>query len=149
MSEAAIREDVRGRVHEHFRGRCAYCHSPLFLFPAAKQLDHIVPRSAGGGDDESNLCLCCPACNGHKAKRTAACDPLTLATTLLFRPRTDHWNEHFTWTHRGARIIGLTACGRATVELLRMNDSELVQARLIWIAASWHPPVDDGVITEE
>jgi hypothetical protein len=37
----------------------------------------------------------------------------------LFNPRTDVWTEHFEL--RGPVIVGITAIGQATVELLDMN----------------------------
>lgn len=40
----------------------------------------------------------------------------------LFNPRTMNWLEHFA-IHDG-EIIGMTACGRGTVRLLGMNDSQ-------------------------
>jgi hypothetical protein len=39
--------------------------------------------------------------------------------TRLFHPRRDTSIDHFTW--EGARLIGLTAIGRATIETLRLN----------------------------
>jgi hypothetical protein len=42
----------------------------------------------------------------------------------------------------GAQIMGLTACGRATVEALGMNNPRIVRARRLWVAAGWHPPVE-------
>ena len=140
-----IGEDVRQRVQVFFRNRCAYCHSPLVIFPAARQIDHIVPRNDGGSDDEFNLCLCCAHCNRHKAARTSVIDPLTLCSTPLFHPRQDHWADHFVWAYGGAKVIGITACGRATVDTLKMNNLDLVEARQLWINAEWHPPGDDPI----
>jgi len=33
-------------------------------------LDHIIPRSRGGDDSESNLMLCCRQCNRQKGAFT-------------------------------------------------------------------------------
>jgi hypothetical protein len=45
----------------------------------------------------------------------------------LFHPRRDAWPEHFAW--RGTLIVGQTAIGRATVQLLAMNDWQRVELR--------------------
>jgi len=48
--------------------RCAYCGKTDCAF----ELDHIVPRSRGGSNRVSNLCLACHACNQAKGDKTAA-----------------------------------------------------------------------------
>ncbi len=45
----------------------------------------------------------------------------------LFNPREQVWVEHFAF--RGARIMGLTPVGRATVQVLDMNARERVKIR--------------------
>jgi 5-methylcytosine-specific restriction endonuclease McrA len=55
---------------------------------ARLEIEHIVPRSQGGTDDETNLWLSCPLCNRYKADRTSATDPETGMEVLLFNPRT-------------------------------------------------------------
>ncbi len=60
----------------------------------------------------------------------------------LFNPREQSWDEHFAWTDSGARIVGKTAVGRATVKALRLNRELLVRARRAWVKAGWHPPED-------
>jgi hypothetical protein len=58
----------------------------------------------------------------------------------LFNPRSMSWTEHFAWTDAGDRIVGLTACGRATVVTLNLNRPALVVARRAWVSVGWHPP---------
>ncbi len=48
--------------------RCAYCDKTDGPF----ELDHIRPRSRGGSNRISNLCLACHACNQAKGDKTAA-----------------------------------------------------------------------------
>jgi hypothetical protein len=43
------------------------------------------------------------------------------------------WNEHFTWD--GAILIGRSAVGRATIDVLRINDPDRVEHRRLLIAA--------------
>jgi hypothetical protein len=49
---------------------------------------------------------------------------------LLFNPRAQLWNEHFSL--EGVRIVGQTPTGRATVVLLRLNDpARLIQRQAL------------------
>jgi hypothetical protein len=67
---------------------------------------------------------------------------LTEAWERLFDPRRQIWTEHFRWSETGEEIIGLTAIGRTTVHALHLNRPLLVNARLAWVTAGWHPPPD-------
>jgi 5-methylcytosine-specific restriction endonuclease McrA len=44
--------------------RCAYCGAH------ATTVDHVMPRSRGGGDTWENLVACCVTCNNGKGDRT-------------------------------------------------------------------------------
>lgn len=46
-------------------GRCIYCGHELTV--SNMTVDHIIPKSAGGGDAETNLIACCKECNAKKA----------------------------------------------------------------------------------
>lgn len=106
-------------------------------------IDHIMPKSKGGALlDEGNLCLACERCNVYKSNQTHARDPQTGRRVPLFHPRRQRWARHFRWSEDGAHIVGLTACGRATVDALQMNHPEIVRARRNWVAVGWHPPKD-------
>lgn len=105
------------------------------------EIEHLVPRSQGGSDEESNLWLSCRLCNRHKGVRTSAIDPLTGDEAVLFNPRQDNWSNHFRWSTDGARVEGLTAGGRATVEALKLNNELSVEVRRNWVRAGWHPPI--------
>lgn len=59
---------------------------------------------------------------------------------MLFHPLQQRWSEHFIWDESKAYILGLTACGRATVTALQMNNQIIVRARKRWVVAGWHPP---------
>jgi hypothetical protein len=105
-------------------------------------LEHVIPLSAGGSSEIDNLCLACYRCNEFKWAHVEGQDPLTGQMTPLFNPLTQVWREHFTWNESGLYLVGLTACGRTTIELLRLNNQWLVQARRIWTIAGLHPPLD-------
>lgn len=50
----------------------------------------------------------------------------------LFNPRAQRWEDHFGMSE-DYRIVGKTATGRASVELLRMNRPVAVEIRQ-WLA---------------
>jgi hypothetical protein len=121
--DAATRELVRRRAGN----RCEYCllrqeHSPLTF-----QIEHITARQHGGPDDPDNLALACDRRNLHKGPNLSSIDSETGQVVLLFHPRRDRWPEHFAF--RGARLVGITAIGRATVRLLAMNDARRLELR--------------------
>ena len=61
--------------------RCTYCRRRTKFRKTS--LDHVVPRSCGGTDDESNLVVACVLCNTIKGCRTPeewAADILAVAT---------------------------------------------------------------------
>lgn len=142
MTESRYSEALRQRVAKAFGYRCAYCRSSQKYTPDTLQIEHIIPRSRGGTDDEMNLCWACSPCNRRKAARTRARDPLTNRNIALFNPRTQEWTRHFRWARGGLEVVGLTACGRATVEALGLNSNLWLTVRSNWIAAGWHPPAD-------
>jgi hypothetical protein len=105
-------------------------------------LDHIVPVALGGEHDRNNLAAACYRCNEFKGSKTHALDTASGEVVRLYNPRTQRWHDHFAWANGGSHIIGLTPTGRATVVALRLNNEYLVEARLLWIARDWHPPID-------
>jgi 5-methylcytosine-specific restriction endonuclease McrA len=119
---------TRTLVRRRAANRCEYCRlhqddSPL----AALHIEHIRPRKHGGSDHESNLCLACIDCNLRKGPNLTGIDPLTGAVTALFHPRQQRWDDHFAW--EGIRIIGKTATGRTTVQVLEMNSDDQLNLR--------------------
>ena len=63
---------------------------------------------------------------------------MTRELTRLYNPRLDRWREHFAW--QGAVLIGLTAVGRTTIQVLAINDPVEVAAREMLIAEGRFPP---------
>jgi hypothetical protein len=107
---------------------------------AMLEIEHIIPRAAGGVDEESNLWLACRLCNNFKSSLSRYPDPQTKRATALFHPRKQTWCDHFEWSDDGIRILGKTACGRATVAALRLNNLVAITVRRYWVEAGWHPP---------
>jgi hypothetical protein len=56
----------------------------------------------------------------------------------LFNPRRQRWVRQFTWD--GARLVGLTACGRATIDVLNINAPYRIDLRELLIIAGRFPP---------
>lgn len=128
MSESdrsTLRRDVEARA----QGRCEYCQSPAKYATQTFALEHIIPRSQGGQTTPENLALACQGCNNHKYNKTTARDPVTKQVVNLFHPRQQYWREHFAWNETYELVVGLTAAGRATVETLKLNRTELVNLR--------------------
>jgi hypothetical protein len=124
--DAALKRLIRERAGD----RCEYCRltqvqSPLFSL----QIDHIRPRKHHGGDDIENLALACIDCNLHKGPNLSGIDAESGAMTELFHPRLHAWSEHFEMD--GPLIIGRTAIGRVTVDVLNMNSLEQITLRLL------------------
>ena len=108
-------------------GSCEYCHLPESASPAPFQIDHIIARQHGGETELDNLALCCVHCNRFKGPNIASIDEVTGELVRLFHPRKDLWAEHFLWS--GPELIGLTAVGRVTIQVLFINDEEMQNFR--------------------
>ena len=114
--DAGIRDLVRSRA----RLRCEYCRLPQKYSELAHHVEHIVAKQHGGSDEIENLALACHRCNLHKGPNLSGIDPQSGEVATLFNPRQEPWPDHFFFD--GEWIIGLTATGRATVQVLAMND---------------------------
>jgi hypothetical protein len=122
--DAATREFVRGRAS----GRCEYCGLPQSAVPFFTfHIEHIRARQHQGSDDPSNLALACPDCNAKKGPNVATVSLDSGQLVELFSPRLHRWEDHFTVV--GPEIVGTTEIGRATVQLLDMNEEERVVLR--------------------
>lgn len=120
---------TRDRVRARAQNRCEYCLLPQRLSPVARlQIEHIIPKKHGGGDEMDNLALACIDCNLAKSVNLSGRDPETDLTVELYHPRSQTWSEHFVL--QGNAISGLTATGRTTVRVLNMNSEERVRVRL-------------------
>jgi hypothetical protein len=136
----SVSKRLRERIRRQADDRCGYCLSPQKLVLGQLEIEHLIPRALGGKDDEDNLWLACRMCNGYKSKQIDAFDPETGQRTALFNPRKQSWTEHFEWSEDGSMIVGLTPCGRATIEALQLNNPLALVVRLEWVSAGWHPP---------
>jgi len=140
MSSGYIPAVLRERVARTAQYRCGYCLTAEAIVGTPMEIDHIIPQSPGGPNEEENLWLACSLCNDHKADRIAAPDIISGEMTRLFDPRRQQWGVHFRWTSAGDLIVRTTPCGRATVAALNLNRPSLVHARRAWCSVGWHPP---------
>jgi hypothetical protein len=121
-------ESLRQLVRERAANRCEYCRIPQHALSwATFHIEHIRARQHGGSDEPENLALACRRCNLFKGPNLSAIDPETDELLPLFNPRTDIWTDHFADIDH--RIVGRTSIGRATAELLDMNDADRIQIR--------------------
>jgi hypothetical protein len=90
-------------------------------------VEHILAKSHGGSDDVDNLALACHRCNLHKGPNLTGIDPQTGQVVQLFHPRRGRWADHF--AYEGVRVDGRTPAGRATVQVLSMNDARRLEIR--------------------
>lgn len=128
------------RVRERANGKCEYCRSPADAASAPFSTEHIRPVALEGTNDEENLAFSCLFCNLSKGARVAATDPATGLEIALFNPRTQTWSGHFSWSRNGLSIVALTPTGRATLDSLNLNRSELRNLRALLKLAKKHPP---------
>ena len=114
-------------VRQRGAGRCEYCRFPETQAELPFQLDHITALKHLGETTEANLAFACYHCNSAKGPNIAGIDPVSGIVTALYHPRRDDWHEHFEW--HGAWLFGRTPQGRATIQVLEVNDPGAVSLR--------------------
>lgn len=127
---------VRDRADQH----CEYCLLPAARVALRFEVEHVVARQHGGSDAIGNLAYACLHCNKHKGPNLSGIDRSRSRRKLvpLFHPRRHKWGYHFTFD--GPRIVGRTAIGRVTVQVLAMNDPLMVLLREELIEEGVYPP---------
>lgn len=126
-------------VAERAGGRCEYCRAPEQVFNFAFEVEHVLPRSAGGDSALENLALACESCNLYQSDAQTGRDEETGRTYPLFHPRWDRWEDHFRFESETGRVEGMTAEGRATVARLKMNSDFQLRARRHWAQLGLYP----------
>jgi 5-methylcytosine-specific restriction endonuclease McrA len=127
VTRARISAALRREVRERARERCEYCLIAESEAFGPHEPDHLIAFKHGGETSSANLVLACFDCNRFKGADIASLDPLTGELVPLFNPRTQQWAEHFQLDEY--HIIPLTAVGRATERLLKLNIAKRLQAR--------------------
>ena len=129
---------LRRLVIERATSRCEYCLLHQVDVTDTFQLDHIIARRHRGTTTEDNLALTCFYCNHEKGTDLGTIDVLSGEFVFLFHPRRQQWRDHLALQQ--AQIIGLTATGRVTVELLKLNAEHRLEHRQALINAGLYPP---------
>lgn len=132
---------LRRAVIERAQGFCEYCRADSEFSDSPFDVEHIVPISENGKTQFENLALSCHGCNLYKSNKIKAFDIISEEFLMLFNPRKDLWDEHFSWARNFTIIVGLTATGRTTVEALKLNRKGLVNQRKALYSLGEHPPV--------
>lgn len=130
-----IPEELWKRVYETAKGYCQYCLLSEQYTVKRHKVDHIYAEKHRGLTVEPNLCLSCFDCNRFKGSDLCSLDGDDIVS--LFHPRKHVWSEHFRLN--GEYIEPLTASGRVTVQLLRMNSEERLRERRILIKLKRYP----------
>ena len=78
---------TRRNVLERDTNTCQYCKAKGDQLT----IDHVIPRSRGGGDTWENLVAACVRCNVRKGNRT----PKEAEMTLQTKPRRPYSSLHF------------------------------------------------------
>ncbi|CAN5280382.1 hypothetical protein BH20ACI1_BH20ACI1_10330 [soil metagenome] len=136
----SISPATRKTVAERANYLCEYCFSPQDFSPQSLSIEHIFPKARQGGDEAKNLALACQGCNSYKSDKIKAPDPINGRKVSLYNPRKDAWEKHFAWSKDFWEIIGISAKGRATVKLLKLNRAGVVNLRKIVNFYDEHSP---------
>ena len=119
--------------------RCEYCKAPEVVFNFPFEVEHIVPLSWQGSNDEANLALACRSCNLRKGNRISGVSSGSNIEVSFFHPRGDRWSEHFQVNIESGEVLGRTLVGEVTVEYLEINSPAQVAARQLWIRLGLFP----------
>lgn len=120
---AALKAEVERRAGS----RCEYCRLSQAGQEARFHVDHILPMKLGGATTLENLWLACVSCSLRKGAKTHAVDPESQTNAPIFHPRLDKWASNFFWEEYD--LLGQTPTGRATVAILKLNRTLMVEIR--------------------
>lgn len=164
------RSHLADMVYQEFTGACAFCERPV---DPAEGVSHFRPLSVDGDDDGEaytdhyswlafewlNLFLICRICQKQRRDRFYVTDRRArfLATfdevraeerPLLIDPTIDNPASHLSFLFSGECIPKRSSAkGKATVDLLALNDKELVYRRLEAIETlieAWKAALQEG-----
>ena len=94
------------KVFQRDNRRCVYCGRDMMVdfetFMMVEE-DHLIPRSAGGADDEDNIVTSCAVCNRLKGaivptEGSRQAQIAEICAHVMAR-RAQRMADFFTWTH--------------------------------------------------
>ena len=132
-----ISTSLRQLISDRAGGKCEYCliHQDFSIY--SHEVDHAVAVKHGGASNEENLVLACLSCNRYKGSDLTSIDPITQEITPLFNPRSYKWSNHFQL--KESSILGITAIGRTTIFLLKLNEPKRLLIRKALISQQLYP----------
>lgn len=132
-----ISTSLRQLINDRAGGKCEYCliHQDFSIY--SHEVDHAVAVKHGGSSTEENLVLACLSCNRYKGSDLTSIDPITKEITSLFNPRSYKWSNHFQL--KESSILGITAIGRTTIFLLKLNEPKRLLIRKALISQQLYP----------
>ncbi len=65
--------------------RCEYCQAPELIFNFPFEVEHIIPLSRQGENDEANLALACRSCNLRKGTRISGIVSASISEVNFFQ----------------------------------------------------------------
>jgi hypothetical protein len=80
---------------------------PDWMTELPHEADYIRAVKHDGPTELANLCWACARCNDYKGSDVSAYIPGTDQLVKLFNPRSDTWDDHFSWD--GAVLQGKAA----------------------------------------
>ena len=130
--------DLAQLVRRRAESCCEYCRLPDGCLRFRHEMDHIIATKHRGSNDAGNRALACFECNHSKGACISGVDPATGSIVRLFHPRRHKWSAHFRWD--GPVLLGRTAIGRTTIEVLEINLPNRVELRRMLIDEGVFPP---------
>jgi 5-methylcytosine-specific restriction endonuclease McrA len=75
------------KIAQRANHRCEYCKVPEVVFNFPCEVEHIIPLSRQGTNDETNLALSCRSCNLRKGIRISGIESRSNLEARFFHPR--------------------------------------------------------------
>lgn len=132
-----MKADLAKLVWHRANAACEYCHLRQTSSSIPFEIDHIVAEQHHGKAVAGNLSIACFYCNRFKGPNLTGIDPKMRKITPLFHPRRHKWDYHFRWD--GPILIGRTAIGRTTIDVLAINNPDAVAHRQSLIEETGSP----------
>lgn len=90
----------RDNVHAKCGGRCGYCG--IIITVKEMQVDHILAKERGGGDEFENLMPSCRYCNNYKSSQTLEGFRVELSQQL---ERANNYSANYRMAKRYGQVV--------------------------------------------